>query len=227
MLKPPVDRLRPLLTELLLLECAIAGHAGRFRQPAAQRAKATALLTELESLAVRHADALKVRMRGAPISLGEGPGDWDPAPPAPSAGLAEAHPVSAAVRDAYVLVQHAAIAYAALVPISNRLRDSWVMADEGTTSHIGRQHMQDYLAIAGRLLTLMHTLLIDELEADGVVCGCTCPVLQHRSLRLRPGIIWRVSRGSAGGAPFTRSRGLSGASTAARISSRCGWPAPR
>ncbi len=175
MLKPPVDRLRPLLTELLLLECAIAGHVGRLRRPAAQRAQAAALLTELETLAVRHADALRARMRGAPIPLGEGPGDWDPSASGYSAGLAEAHPVSAAVRDAYVLVQRAAIAYAALVPISNRLRDSWVMADEGTTSHIGRQHMQDYITIAGRLLTLMHNLLIDELEADGVVCGCTCP----------------------------------------------------
>ena len=177
MLNPPVDRLRPLLTELLSLECAITERVGRLCEPAAQRAQATAALAELESLAARHADALRARMCGAPMALagGEGRGDWDPVPSAPSAGLAEAHPVSAAVRDAYVLVQRAAIAYAALVPISNRLRDSWVMADEGTTSHIGRQHMQDYIAIAGRLLTLMHNLLIDELEADGVVCGCTCP----------------------------------------------------
>ena len=177
MLEPPVERLRPLLTELLLLECAIAERVSGLREPAAQRTSAAALLAELESLAFRHADALRARMRGAPIELasGEGPADWDPAPSAPSAGLADTHPVSAAVRDAYVLVQRAAIAYAALVPISNRLRDSWVMADEGTTSHVGRQHMQDYLAIAGRLLTLMHHQLIDELDGDGVFCGCTCP----------------------------------------------------
>jgi len=174
MLKPPVDRLRPLLTELLLLECAIAGHVDRLRQPAAQRAQAAALLTELESLAVRHADALRTRMR-APIAPNEGAAEWCPAPPAASAGLALAHPISAAVRDAYVLAQRAAIAYATLLPISNRLRDSWVMADEGTTSHIARQHMQDYIAMAGRVLTLMQHLLIDELEAQGVVCNCTCP----------------------------------------------------
>ena len=177
MLEPPVDRLRPLLTELLLLECAIAPRVGGLHEPTAQCAPAAALLAEVESLAFRHADALRARMRGAPIDLpsGDRAAEWDPAPPAPSAGLADAHPVSAAVRDAYVLVQRAAIAYEAVVPISNRLRDSWVMADEGTTSHIARRHMQDYIAIAGRLLTLVHGLLIDELEGDGVVCSCTCP----------------------------------------------------
>ena len=177
MLKPPVDRLRPLLTEVLLLESAIARRVGELHERSAQCRPAAALLAEVGSLALRHADSLRERMRGAPIDLAsdEGTADWDPAPPAPSAGLADAHPVSAAARDAYVLVQRAAIAYEALVPISNRLRDSWVMADEGTTSHIARQHMHDYIAIAGRLLALMHDLLIGELEDDGVLCACTCP----------------------------------------------------
>ena len=59
----------------------------------------------------------------------------------------ELHPVSNGLGVVYTIVQEAIIGYSAILPIALRAQDSWVMADEGTTAHISRRHMQKYLGI--------------------------------------------------------------------------------
>lgn len=176
MLGPPVERLQPTLVELLALERDIQQHLRTLRGRTADHLAADALLAELEALTRTHIEALRARLDGTPT---EDSGHSNPTPHparAPSAaGLAEQHPLSAALRDAYAAIQPAIIGYGAIESIAHRVRDSWVMADEGTTSHIARGHQQEYIAIGGRLVTLMHDVVLEELDAAGVACGCTCP----------------------------------------------------
>jgi len=87
----------------------------------------------------------------------------------------ELHPVSSALGVVYTILQEAVIGYSTIQPIAFRAQDSWVVADEGTTAHLSRQHTQDYLGVAGQITAMIHDVVLWELDSDGLVCQCTCP----------------------------------------------------
>ena len=169
MLPPPIERLIVPLQELLALEEEITAASPSLRERARGFAPAVEVTDEIEALACQHARALRERLQ-----------EQAPATPAPCVSeprentYTDAHPASTALRDAYALVQRAVIGYSAMAPIAHRARDSWVMADAGTTSHIARDHLQDYVQVAGRVTAIIHDLVIKELEAQGHFCQCTC-----------------------------------------------------
>ena len=168
---PPVEPLQPALAELLALERAILLRVAELRARTGDRAQAGTLLSEIEQLAQAHAANLRTRLEGTPVDLDQPAAALLSLTPAPAH-----HSASSALRDAYTIVQQAVIGYSALQPIANRMRDSWVTgAEEGTTAHIARDHLQQYTAAAGRLVTALHDLVVDELDTVGEDCRCTCP----------------------------------------------------
>ncbi len=170
MLPPPTERLIVPLHELLAIEDEIAANVRVLTQRAHGSVTALELLSEVEGLACAHAKALRERLQDLQPPPGE-PRDREEITNA----YLQAHPASTALRDAYALLQRAIVGYAGMETISHRLGDSWIAADAGTTSHIGRDHAQEYLATAGRIMAVIHDLVIEELEADELFCCCTCP----------------------------------------------------
>ncbi len=174
MLNPPTERLQVALAELLALESEIRRRVSTLRERTTTCAPAHDLLADIEDMACIHMEALRERLQGAPADPAEAGGNLTLGA-LTAGGLREQHPASAALRDAYAIVQEAAIGYSTIQPIATRARDSWVMANEGTTAHIARQHTQDYMAAAGRIIAVIHDVVVSELDVDNVVCRCTCP----------------------------------------------------
>lgn len=173
-LNPPIERLHLALTALVELERRIQGTTADLHSVISAHPEARDLLVRLEEMACTHLEALCDRMQVTP--------DDDPNARSGVNGLSpsqsqfsELHPVSNALGIAYTIVQEAIIGYSTIQPISLRAKDSWVMADEGTTAHIARQHTQDYLGLAGQITALIHDVVLWELDGDGFVCRCTCP----------------------------------------------------
>ncbi len=171
MLKPPVERVILALTDLMAHEKCVELSVAGLRDDAMHHPGARELLFDLEKMARYHLDTLRERRQTPPI---------DDPEPQPLAALertpfVQLHPVSGALRVAYTVIQDAVLRYSLLEPISHRALDSWAMANEGTTSHIGRQHTQDYMALSGRITAFMHDVVLWELDRDGFYCGCTCP----------------------------------------------------
>lgn len=168
------ERNRIALAELLALECSIEGRLNQLAIQAGPSPLASGLLRETARFAQEHQAAVRRRLAAAGLC----PEQQAPGPvPAPAAGatLADLHPASAALRDAYALVSQGMIGWATLFPLAIHVRDSWVAADGETTAHLVRRHGQEYMAAAGRILALLPGVLIDELNAAGIECHCTCP----------------------------------------------------
>jgi DNA-binding CsgD family transcriptional regulator len=168
---PDLDpRLRAALQEALLLERVVQSRVPRLAARAAVYRNALALVREIEAVSREHELALVERLGDddCPDSPPASDGEFEPP-------FATIHPASTALRDAYALAQQAAVTYSAIQPIAHRLRDSWAIADAGTTAHLTRKHTQDYVRCAGQILAAIHDVVLDELDASGLVCLCTCP----------------------------------------------------
>jgi DNA-binding CsgD family transcriptional regulator len=67
------------------------------------------------------------------------------------------------------------MAYTALLPVANRFRDSAISAPEGTTQHLARGHMQDWVAAMGRIAATLQATVLEEMAQEGLFCQCVCP----------------------------------------------------
>jgi len=133
------------------------------------------LLARLEKTVCTHLDALWERMQITPEHDSRTPADGALGSAANRNQFEELHPVSNMLGVVYTMVQEAIIRYSAILPIALRAQDSWVTADEGTTAHITRRHMQEYRDVAGQINAMIQDVVLWELEEDGFVCRCTCP----------------------------------------------------
>lgn len=161
------------LVELLALERGIAARLATLAVQAEASAPAAELLRDLARLARRHAEAVCARFAAAGLSANGG-GDGLREAASAGDGLAAVHPAAAALRDAYALLQQGVISWAAIFPLVIHVRDSWVAADAGSSAHLVRQHAQDYMAAAGRVITMLPDVTVEELNAAGLECHCTC-----------------------------------------------------
>ena len=172
-LNPPIERLHLALTALVELERRIQRTTADLHGVISSHPDARDLMVRLEEMAGTHLEALRERMQVAPDDPNVRTGVNGSSPNQSRFG--ELHPVSIALGVAYTIVQEAIIGYSTIQPIAFRAQDSWVMADEGTTAHIARQHTQDYLGLAGQITALIHDVVLWELDGAGFVCRCTCP----------------------------------------------------
>lgn len=168
------ERNRVGLVELLALERFIEARLDDLVAQAESSPRAAELLRELATVARQHRDAVYGRLAAARLCHEDEAPCMAAASTAPGP-LAALHPASAALRDAYALVSQGLIGWATMFPLAMHVRDSWVVANSDTTAHILRRHTQDYAAAAGRILAVLPDVLIDELNAAGIECGCTCP----------------------------------------------------
>jgi DNA-binding NarL/FixJ family response regulator len=168
-LPPPAECLRAPLGDLLALERAIDAFAGQQRTHLPLGSPVREILAEMETLARTHIEAICTRLQGQTPPAATAPdGVFQPAAPRGHSGFE-------VLREAYAIVQRAIISYSVIQPVAHRTRDSWVIADDGTTSHIARRHTQEYVRVAGRIVAVIHDVVIAEMDADGAVCRCTCP----------------------------------------------------
>ena len=168
------ERNRITLVELLALERFIEARFDQLVAQAESSPRTAELLSELASVARQHQDAVYGRLAAAGLCQEEEAPCTIPTSTACSP-LARLHPASGALRDAYALVSQGLIGWATLLPLAMHVRDSWVVANGGTTAHIMRRHTQDYATAAGRILAVLPDVLIDELNSAGIECRCTCP----------------------------------------------------
>ena len=173
-LNPPIERLHLALTALVELEKRIQQTIANLHGVVSAHPEARDLLARLEEMACTHLDALYQRMRITPNDDSNSRAGVNGLSPNQTQ-FAELHPVSNALGVVYTIVQEAVIGYSTIQPITFRAQDSWVMADKGTTAHISRQYTQEYLSVAGQITTLIHDVVLWELDGDGFVCRCTCP----------------------------------------------------
>ncbi len=50
-----------------------------------------------------------------------------------------------------------------------------LIADEGTSYHLTRQHTQNYVQAIQQISRLLHDVVIWELDQEGLECQCICP----------------------------------------------------
>ena len=167
------SRLRTALIELMDTEVKIQTTLSDSRKLVEPHAVARDRLAEIETLARDHIGLLFTRLNAT--------GDDDVTTPVNVASvrsdrgwLSNLHPVSSSLRIAYALLSEAIIGYSMIQPIASRFRDSWVAAEEGTTAHLARKHTQDYVAATGWIMSLIHDVVIWELDEAGLECRCTC-----------------------------------------------------
>ncbi|MCH8224170.1 MAG: PDZ domain-containing protein, partial [Chloroflexi bacterium] len=168
------ERLRTALIELMDVEATIRMTMSDLQDSVEAHPAALGLVSDIESQAGDHINRIQTRLCNA------GGGDVTLAANATSVRadrdwLSDLHPVSSSLRVAYTLINEAIIGYSMIQPIAFRFRDSWVVADEGTTAHLARRHTQDYLAAASRIMQMISDAVIRELDAEGLECRCTCP----------------------------------------------------
>lgn len=165
------DGLRVALTDLIAHETEIQKVAGDLSARVSGHPATHRLFAEIHQTSGDHLTAIRDRL-GVPdngaVMDGE-PRRTD------QTGFAERHPVSDSLCAVYSLLSGAVIRYSAMQSIATRLLDSWAVAEKGTTGHIARGHTQEYVAIMGRIMDIVHDVVIWELENDGLECRCTCP----------------------------------------------------
>ncbi len=173
-----VDGLPTTLASLISLERAIQGAARDLAPEVEGHEEVSALLVEVESTAAAHAGALTARLRELDsdgLSVGVGGGDL-PGPLGRRGIVVGGAPVSSALGSVYSILQEAVIGYSTVQAIASRIRDSWIIASEGTTGHVMRDCTQDYVRLAGRVTGILHEVLVAELAEQDRECVCLCPL---------------------------------------------------
>lgn len=167
------NRLHKQLVHLIALEAAIEQKLGELVPAVSDNVEATTLLSGFLSLPRDQRKALQTRL----LSLTETvPRTEDPATIVVGGGLNEVedYPVSTALQLAHTMFNQAVIGYSMLVPLGTRFRDSHYLADEGTSFHLAKQHMENYTRAIQKITHLLHDVLLSELNEEGYECQCGC-----------------------------------------------------
>lgn len=133
-----------------------------------------ALLTSFKNLTRAHRDALETRLEtlkgAAPLSKGT-----TRFLPVDRLSHEADYPVTTALQIMYTMFDQSIIGYSVLHSLSTRFLDSLLVADEGTSYHLARQHTQDYVRAIEQISCLIHDVVLWELDQEGLECQCTCP----------------------------------------------------
>lgn len=80
---------------------------------------------------------------------------------------------SSILQKAYTALNEAIIGYTTLSIIAKRSRDSAIIG-EGNTTDIADQHTRNYISAVRSISSILHDVVIGELDHDGHSCECTC-----------------------------------------------------
>ena len=168
------NRLQSHLANMIALETSIESKLGGLLAEAISHTEVIALLTKFRSMAVAQKHALENRLQ----YIGN---EAESSPQASATELVnrlildERYPVSGALQAAYTLFSQAIAGYAALHPLATRFADSLVIAEEGTSYHLCRQHGQNYIEAVQKISRLIPDVILWELDQEHLECQCTCP----------------------------------------------------
>ena len=138
------NRLHTRLANMIALETAIEQRLEELIPKVSAHARVTALLTGFQTLSKDQRQALETRLH----TIADNPPQMkDPATSFDASGLSEGenYPVSSALQVIYTMFNQAVIGYSVLHPLATRFLDSVMIADEGTSYHLTRQHTQNYI----------------------------------------------------------------------------------
>ena len=168
------NRLQTQLVDMIALETAIEKKFEELIPEVSVHAGVTALLTGFQTLTRAHRQALETRLQTitGTIPLLKG---TTGVLPLDRLSQEAVYPVSTALQIIYTMFNQAVIGYSVLHVLSTRFLDSLLVADEGTSYHLTRQHMQNYIQAIQQISRLLHDVMIWELDQGGLECQCTCP----------------------------------------------------
>ena len=168
------NRLQTQLAYMIALETAIEQRLEELIPEVSDHAEATALLTGFQTLSKDQRQALETRLHAIADNALQ---MKDPATSFAANLLSEEgnYPVSRALQIIYTMFNQAVIGYSVLHPLSTRFLDSVLIADEGTSYHLSRQHTQNYVQAIQQITHLLHDVVIWELDQEGLECQCICP----------------------------------------------------
>jgi len=83
-------------------------------------------------------------------------------------------PLSTAIQRMHVAIDSAIVGYSILQLLALRHRDNY-LAGDGNTADLAVAHYQNYLGVMSKINTLLHDVVVWELDREGVSCRCTCP----------------------------------------------------
>ena len=168
------NRLQTQLAHMIALEAAIEQRLEELIPGVSAHAGVTALLTGFQTLSKDQRQALETRLR---TIADNAPQMKDPATGFAANGLSEGrnYPVSTALQIIYTMFNQAVIGYSVLHSLSTRFLDSALIADEGTSYHLTRQHTQNYVQAIQQISRSLHDVVIWELDQEGLECQCICP----------------------------------------------------
>ena len=168
------NRLQSHLANMIALELAIDKKLGNLLPEVTSHAEVTALLTKFQSMAAEQMHALEHRLQCIGNETANSP-QVLPTELASGLILDEKYPVSGALQVAYALFSQAIGGYAVLHPLATRFADSLVIAEEGTSYHLCRQHGQNYIEAVQKVSQLIPDVILWELDQEHLECHCTCP----------------------------------------------------
>ena len=169
----PLIRLHGDMAVMVALEHTIEQRIKDLVDKVAHNSEVAALLKDLHEVTAAHQRTLTTRLRTvAPdVSIPDvlamtSPveGDYDKVK----------YPVSDGLVSLHTLFDQAVIGYAVLMVLANRTADSGVRWAENTYD-IVEQHMHESTAAVQRILRLLPSMVVSELEEEGQECQCTCP----------------------------------------------------
>lgn len=168
------NRLLSQLLKMIALENAIAQQLEGLLAKVESHAEVTALLTKFQSMAANQRQALETRLQdiGGKLATSN-----DPLATFFARGLSEEenYTVSTALQVAYTMFNQTIIGYAVLHPLATRYADSLVVAEEGTSYHLCREHGQNYIDAVQKIFHLLPDVILWELDQEHLECQCTCP----------------------------------------------------
>ena len=168
------NRLEKQLVHLIALEAAIEQKLEVLIPEVSEHTGATALLTGFLALPGDQQQALETRL----YTLSDtAPQMKVLATISVTGGLSEGeeYPVSTALQIVHTMFNQAVIGYSMLTPLGTRFLDSPYSADEGTSFHLAKQHMENYTQSIQQITRLLHDVLLWELDHEGFECQCQCP----------------------------------------------------
>lgn len=162
------------LVQMISLEAAIEHRIEASIPEVSHHSEVTELLTSIQTLNRHQQQALEIRFHAI---ANDEPQAIDPATNTEFFGLSESGnlPITTTLQVIYTLLNQAVIGYAALHALATRFLDSVVIADEGTSYHLARQHTKNYVQAIQKISRLFHDVLLWELDQEDFECQCMCP----------------------------------------------------
>jgi len=171
---PYPNRLHKQLVHLIALETAIEQNLKEFLPEVSNHTEATALLNSFLDLPRDQKKALEERLN---FLSENAPPMKDPAAISVAGVISEGdeYPVSTTLQIVHTMFNQAVIGYSTLTLMGTRFLDSPYFADEGTSFHLAKQHMENYAQAIQQITHMLHDVLLSELDDEGFECQCQCP----------------------------------------------------